>query len=350
MRILFVNFTRFWGGGEQWTFQLMNELQKRNHTIILLSNFSSKLAEKSLEAGFETHFLNVQKLSFLNPFFLYVVRNKLLKINTDVAFINSTFELKSIGLLLPQSSNRKVVFNRGIPKVIKTSYLKKYLFSKVVTDVVVNSNCVKDSLSNWTNCLRKEPEVVFHGIDPSTQLQAKLTTKNIAIVGRLSHEKGVDFAIHAMKILLKSVPDAQLWVIGSGKDANKLKELSIELGIQNAVVFHGFSKDVEKLMLQCSMLIMTSRWEGFGLVLLEAMRLKMPCLAFDHIAANEIIVDGYSGFLIPNMNLELMANKMVELLENDVLRKQMGANAYRVLEDKFNLKSCIDRYEKIIQA
>ena len=348
MRILFVNFTKFWGGGEQWTFQLMAELQKRNHTIILLANTTSKLSEKAIESGFETHFLLVKKLSFIDPFFIFRARQKLAGIDSNATFINSVFELKTIGLLLNNSSKKKVIFNRGIPKVIKVDILKKYLFRKVVTDVIVNSNYVKNSLSNLAKYMKNGPEVVYHGIDPESNQQAKLDSKNIAIVGRLSHEKGVDYALEAMKIVLKSEPKAMLWVIGTGSEEAKLKQLAAELGIKDSVVFYGFSTEVEKLMLQCSMLIMTSRWEGFGLVLLEAMRLKIPCLAFDHIAANEIIADKESGFLIPSMNIDLMASKIVELLSDDLLRIKMGQHAYLLLNEKFTLDKCIDSYEKII--
>ena len=97
------------------------------------------------------------------------------------------------------------------------------------------------------------------------------------------------------------------------------------------------------------MLIMTSRWEGFGLVLLEAMKLRIPCIAFSHLAANEIIIDNKTGFLIPDSNIDLMANKICYLLSNPEACQLMGKNGNDLLKEKFSIKASIDQYEKIIE-
>lgn len=348
MKILFVNFTTFWGGGEQWTFEVMTELQKRDHEIILLSNSPSELANKAASHNFRTISTPVKKFSFLNFFFLLRLRNIVSKINPEVVLINSTFELKSVGFVLDKNKIDKIIFNRGIPKKLRVDLIKRYLFNHVVTDVIVNSNYVKRSLNNLSKYLKNEPNVIYHGIHAESNVQANHTTKNIAIVGRLSHEKGVDYALKIMEVVLRSEPKAMLHVIGDGKEMSTLKKLASTLGISKSVIFHGFTNNVEELLLECSMLIMTSRWEGFGLVLLEAMKLQMPCISFDHIAANEIINDGQSGFLIPDMNTELFANRIVELLTDGDKCAKMGESAYRLLNIRFNISRSIDFYENII--
>jgi glycosyltransferase involved in cell wall biosynthesis len=218
----------------------------------------------------------------------------------------------------------------------------------VVSDVVVNSEYVKNSVANITKLRKKEPTVIYHGIEPESKLFSTCNSKNIAIVGRLSHEKGVDLAIKSIQFVLASEPQAQLWIIGDGNEKDNLLRLTSELGIENSVKFLGFVTDVESLLVQCSMLLLTSRWEGFGLVLLEAMKLKIPCLAFDHTAANEIIIENVSGFLIPEMSIELLAKKIVSLLKNPELSRQMGENGNILLNQKFTLKQSIDQFEKII--
>ena len=349
MKILFVNFISFWGGGESWTYQVMDELRKRNHSVLLLSNTKSELKIKAELNGFETHSFSVNKLSFLNIFLLSKIKNKLQELKPDVIILNSSLELKTVGLIVKSSGCSKIIFTRGIPSPMKMKPLKHYLFSNMVTNVIVNSNYVKKSVANIAALLKNEPTVIYHGIHPETVLEAKGGTNNIAIVGRLSHEKGVDLALKAMTNVLKSVPEAKLWIIGDGKEKENLKRLASELGIEKSVDFFGFVKNVDELLVQCSILVLPSRWEGFGLVLLEAMKLKMPCIAFDHTAANEIIINKETGFLVPNMDEVLMSEKIIDLLKNPELAIEMGKKGKELLTRKFTIDKSIDGYEKIMK-
>lgn len=349
MKILFVNFTVFWGGGESWTYQVMDELRKRNHSILLLSNAKSELKIKAEQNGFKTYSFSVNKLSFLNIFLLSKIKNKLREIKPDVVILNSSLELKTVGLIVKSSGCSKVIFTRGIPSPMKMKPLKRYLFSNVVTNIIVNSNYVKKSVENIAALLKNEPTVIYHGIHPKTLLEAKGGTKNIAIVGRLSHEKGVDLAIKAMKNVLKLEPEAKLWIIGDGKEKENLKRLALELGIEKSIDFLGFTQNVDELLVKCSMLVLPSRWEGFGLVLLEAMKLKIPCIAFNHTAANEIIIDNETGFLIPNLDEELMSEKIIYLFKNPELAIEMGKKGNELLNRKFTIDKSIDGYEKLME-
>ena len=349
MKILFVNFTRFWGGGEQWTYLVMDELRKRGHTICLLCNSGSELSERSSKNGFYNHDFSVNKFSVFNPILKSKIKKTLIEIKPDAIILNSTFELKVIGLLIKASGCPKVIFTRGIPAPMKMRPSKRHLFSHVVTNVIVNSEVVKNSISNITQFLKTEPDVVYHGIVPDSLVFSEVNNKNIVIVGRLSHEKGVDNAILVLQKVLEVHPDAKLWIIGTGKEESNLKKMSADLGLQNSVDFFGFKSEVEEHMLECSTLIMTSRWEGFGLVLLEAMKLKIPCIAFDHLAANEIIVNNETGFLIPDKSIELMAEKVNYLLSNPDIARNMGKNGNDLLKAKFSIAKCNDKYEEVLK-
>jgi len=349
MKILFINFTKFWGGGESWTYQVMDELRKRNHSIILFSNTVSELKLLAEQNNFTTYPFKINKLTYLNFLQVSRIKKALKETKPDIVILNSSIELKTVGLILKSSGCSKIICTRGIPSPMKMKPLKRYLFSNVVSTVIVNSNYVKNSISNIAALLKTEPEVIYHGIHPATLIEAKGGTKNIAIIGRLSNEKGVDIALKTMQEVLKSEPDAKLWIIGDGKEKEKLVRLTSELGIQKAVCFHGFTKNIENLLIQCSILILPSRWEGFGLVLLEAMKFKIPCIAFDHTAANEIIEDNITGYLIPNMDPVLMAKKINYLIANPEIAIEMGRKGNKLLTEKFTLEKSIDKYEKLFE-
>jgi glycosyltransferase involved in cell wall biosynthesis len=214
--------------------------------------------------------------------------------------------------------------------------------------VVVNSLYVKSKIADVAKLMKREPVVIYHGIQTESDFFTNGQTKNIAIVGRLSREKGVDIALNVIQKVLLEHTDAKLWVIGDGKEMSNLQKQSKDLGISNSVCFFSHVNNVQDLLAQCSMLIMTSRWEGFGLVLLEAMKLKMPCLAFNHVAANEIIDDNESGFLIPYMDIDLMSQKIIFLLNNKQEALSMGEKGNQILIEKFSIKHVIDQHESLL--
>ena len=85
------------------------------------------------------------------------------------------------------------------------------------------------------------------------------------------------------------------------------------------------------------MFILPSKWEGFGLVKLEAMALSLPIIAFNNSSNPETIIENQTGYLIPNNDIQEMANKIELLFKNPELKQQLGENNRKLLEEKFNL-------------
>jgi len=95
---------------------------------------------------------------------------------------------------------------------------------------------------------------------------------------------------------------------------------------------------------------MPSRDEGFGLVYLEAMSYDLPCIGSTHDAASETIEDGSSGFLVPQDDLRLLADRIVHLLANDDLRRQMGRRGGRRVRDTFSYPAFRDRLTSLLAS
>jgi len=120
---------------------------------------------------------------------------------------------------------------------------------------------------------------------------------------------------------------------------DELKVKVKEYGIEKQVCFMPATKDMEHEYMTSSMCVMTSRFEGFPVVLQEAMGCGLPCVSFNCPSGpRHIITDKEDGYLIENGNVEAMADKICELIENEPLRKQLGArakeNMARYSEDK----------------
>lgn len=143
--------------------------------------------------------------------------------------------------------------------------------------------------------------------------------------------------------MLEKNSEAKLNILGDGEERTSLSVLADQLGISKSVVFHGntVGKAKHEVLMNTSVFVTTSHYESFGLVLLEAMSYGIPCVSFDSAKGSlDIIEDGKDGFIIKDRNLDEMASKIVELLNET--SKTLQNNAIRKAEyfSYQNVKNC----------
>ncbi len=176
----------------------------------------------------------------------------------------------------------------------------------------------------------------------------------IGMFGRLIEQKGVDTLINAFVQVQQAVPDAALLIVGDGDRRAELEQLAASLGIKNTVTFTGWVPQAYKLIPTCDLIAMPSRWEGFGLVALEAMGSARPLIASRVSALPEIVVDGETGLLVPPDDPELLAEAIVPVLADHSLASRMGEAGYRRLVGSFSVSKMIQGtlsvYEEMIKS
>jgi phosphatidylinositol alpha-1,6-mannosyltransferase len=158
----------------------------------------------------------------------------------------------------------------------------------------------------------------------------------VLIVGRLAageRYKGHDQLIQIMAPLRRQVPTAQLVIAGDGDDRERLAALARAGGNGHAILFSGFAAApvLAALFRQARLFAMPSRGEGFGLVYLEAMRFRKPCIASRADAGSEVVADGVSGLLVDPDNLAELRAAVERLLRDDALVEQMGQAGFQRL-------------------
>lgn len=163
----------------------------------------------------------------------------------------------------------------------------------------------------------------------------------VIVVARMSateRYKGHDELLEAWPRVIASVPDARLVFVGDGDDLSRLNAKAGTLGIGQSVVSTGFVSESElnAVYRKAALLAMPSRGEGFGLVYLEAMANGLPCIGSLDDAAGEIIEDGQTGFLVQQSDREGLADRLVRLLTDDTLRRQMGEAGRRAVHQRFS--------------
>jgi phosphatidylinositol alpha-1,6-mannosyltransferase len=183
---------------------------------------------------------------------------------------------------------------------------------------------------------------------------ARLSPRTALIVGRMDENeryKGHDVLIDAWQHVRDAVPDAQLVVVGQGTDLARLKSKAVDAGVADSVIFTGFISDValRALRHRVSLFAMPSTGEGFGLVYLEAMRDRLPCIASNIDAAGDVIANGETGFLVDPTDPGAVASAIVPLLEDESLRTAMGAAGNRRFEAMFSYEQFRKRFLDIIE-
>lgn len=159
---------------------------------------------------------------------------------------------------------------------------------------------------------------------------SSLTRKRIISIGRYAYQKGVDMLLQAWAKIEKDYPDWELVYFGQG-DKTPYDQQMNELGIDTCrCLLNDKTSDVMKELQDSSLFVLSSRFEGFGMVLVEAMACGLPVISFDcKSGPGEIISDGEDGYLVLADDIDGLAGKMSYLIANPELRTRFGRNAFQ---------------------
>ena len=174
--------------------------------------------------------------------------------------------------------------------------------------------------------------------------------KRIIAVGRLDEQKGFDLLIQSWQLIAARHPDWQLVVYGHGGDLQKLQQQLEKAGLTSSMTFAGATDNIYKEYQNSAFYVMSSRYEGWGLVLVEAMSCGLPCVSFDcPYGPSDIIRDGEDGFLVENGNIQQLAEKMELLINNKELRERLGVRA-RLNAARFTSDNIMPQWTKLFET
>ena len=169
------------------------------------------------------------------------------------------------------------------------------------------------------------------------------SSKRAIAVGRLDWQKGFDRLIEIWQLVNRRHPDWHLDIYGSGVLESELRKAIADAQPCNADI-HPFTPDISARYAESTVYLMTSRFEGFGLVLLEAMKHGLPSVAFDcRYGPADIIADGRSGYVVADDDIKGFADKVCSIIENPQLWKQMSAEGIKQAE-AYNLDAIMNQW------
>lgn len=201
----------------------------------------------------------------------------------------------------------------------------------------ITKNCEKldalvlltnDDAKNWEG--NAKTHIIPNPLPFAPSQASTCDNKQAIFVARMSEQKGYEYLIQAWELVYAKHPDWILNIYGDGEDKGIIQKQIEQKGLSKVIIINETTTHIQEKYLESSICILSSRFEGFGMVLLEAMACGVPCVAFNcPYGPADIIKDGEDGFLVEHLNSNALALRICELIENETLRKEMGAAARR---------------------
>ena len=193
-----------------------------------------------------------------------------------------------------------------------------------LNQIVVLNDDIK---RKFDQCAVSNTTVISNPRSFSMMQKASMSNHSFITCGRIEAEKGYFDLVRAFHQVHQSFPEWKLIIVGGGSLQHKLEKLIIHLKLSERVVITGYVKDVQSYLLQASVYVITSRWEGFPMSITEALEAGLPIIGYDIPALKPLITHNQEGIIVPDFNNNLLTAAMEMLAGNIDLRNQMSAKA-----------------------
>jgi glycosyltransferase involved in cell wall biosynthesis len=346
-----------WGGTELHLLNLSDQLQRRGHDVTIACRPGKWVEARAKELGLNTVAFHVMRQFDFQDF--SEIRSFLRAKRPDVVHAHWSTDIVAAGLngLLEHVPVR--VLSRHMPYPFKNRVGAALYTQLFFTNTVTVSDSVRRVLLK-SGVRDQRVEVIHHGTDVGmfqniTQSRESMRAEinllphqtAIGIVGRIAPEKGHHYLLNALSAL-KGDASLKIVVVGNGPDEERIKTQVESLGLSDRVSFLGFRDDINNVINAMDIVAVPSTWdEPCSAVIQQAMALKKPVIGTTTGGSPEVIYDGVTGFLVPPADSVALAEAILKLSGDPILRAQMGSEGASRVESFFSLRIMVDKIEAL---
>ena len=376
-KILYIDTHNTFGGGQTMLLRLIEGLDKSKFLPILVCSGDNQKFIQELKVHLidfspiktkilvlENKFLKAL-LQFPNFFKMnfkiaQIIREK----KPDIIHVNLFYS--ALFSIIPAKIYKKpFVWIAQTPSdLLKYKFLTKFLIRFADKTILTCKDFIRLAKENDFNTTKLQ--TIYTGLKMEDYYQKedlgneigingqKIKKPLVVMIGRFDrYQKGHQYFIEAAKIIKESLPNINFLIIGGAVDSKEeeyrreLEEKVKELKLSNQVIFTGFYPDLIYLLSNTEAVVIPSLYEAPSAVALEAMAMKRPVVASNVGGIPEVVIDGETGFLVPPKNPEAIAEKVIFLLKNPQIAKEMGEGGYKRVKENFTQEKLTREYEKL---
>lgn len=342
------------GGTERVSTMLANEFCKHGYDVTFISPRSEGKIFFPLDSRIKTYCLSSQysffsKLRIWKRFYLLIlliIWRRRIDIIIDVDLGTAHFTAPIIRFTRCEEitwdhfnykQNEKVSYRQSALELVKKYASKLVVLTKADAQMYLSNTDLSTDFI----------EQIYNPLTFNIGAPIPHASKRVVAVGRMTEQKGFDILLDIWHRIEALHPSWTLEIIGNGEDEVSLKEQSKKLGLTR-VVFSEPTNDIQSKLQEASIYVLSSRYEGFPMVLLEATAMSLPIVAFDCLTGpSEIVKDGCNGYLIPTFDEEKFAQRLSSLIENEGDRTLFGKKSFEISQ-QYKMSNIFKKWEKLI--
>jgi glycosyltransferase involved in cell wall biosynthesis len=349
------------GGAEQYLLALTRRLDRsRFQPEVAYLTGRGELVREFIQLSIPVHFIAAR--ARIDPFALWRLTELIRERGYDLVHTHlfradiygalATAMTGSTPLVATRHNDDRFFLN---PLVALVHYL---ISLRQATIIAISDHIARFTLACGVSSATKVRRV-YHGLDVDLfdrEAQSSAVRESLGVtddafllmtVGRLTDQKGHRFLVEAMPALRAVIPGIRLVIVGEGELAAGLRTLAHKLGVADRVVFAGLRRDVPALLRSTDAFVLPSIWEGFGIVLLEAMAAHKPIIASRVSTVPEIILDQETGLLVPPGDVSALVQAVTTIERDPGRARLMGEQGRQRLEQHFSLDAMLSQTESI---
>lgn len=338
---------RYFGGIEQYLFNLFEYIDSEKYDLEILSLGEWELTSRLRSTNHKVSIFSNKRidLSNISKIGKYLVKNKydLLVSQGTVAnaYARSVSLIYKIPNLVTVHSDLAADYSKFWPRNIY-KIIEKITRFPTVKYIAVSEYLKEQLIKNGLPA--QKIKVVYNGLEfkePNEKPHKRLV---VGSVGRLHPVKGFNLLLQAFSQINNK--RLRLQIAGTGDELDNLKKLAKDLKISDRVEFVGFKKDIYEFLDKIDVYIQTSRSEGFGLSVIEAMSQNLPVVVTPAGSLKEIIKDGVTGYIAHDFEPKSIAKALSRAVDDYAPSKKVGENAREYVVKNFSIKNWIDNTVK----
>lgn len=340
------------GGTERVVSLIANRLSKEYEVEIISLHKEYEKPFYKIEDNIKIRSIlgkELQPIKLYYPYLLHETRKFLKNYHTDV-FICAG--MGDVGLTIFMHKRCKYIawehFYSNQGKVGGVMWFGRVLSAKYADNIVVLTKKDMEINIKRFKTLEKVVQIYNPFIFKANNKMYDINSKKIVSCGRFTKQKGYDMLIDVAEKVFSKHPDWIWDIYGDGEEMNNIKYLIERKHLENNVILKGRTNKMDDVYREYAMFVLTSRFEGFAMVNIEAHNAKLPIVSFNcNCGPDEIIQEGINGYLIECFDIDKMAEKINYLIENSDIRLKMSNNTM-LDKEKLMMENVIDKWKEIL--